>query len=258
MLETRKALESLAMPMDADQKLAALTADFCWRHGKSAIHPGIKQRAPKHYASAFKAAAAARAAHISAARQVLDPVAAFARSGRPETPARADVWASLLATAAAVGETDLLADASRSLARHPEDVARVHLRALEASYAFAGADAAANDDDDDDDDTKAARSAVHKLATTLAKALDAAYADDEDGRADALHALLHEGLDSALANAPKNLGFLAALSPYLRLLDPKKKRAKHDARLKDSLKDAFGDSPVFSFFLVSSSDAPRA
>ena len=68
-------------------------------------------------------------------------------------------------------------------------------------------------------------------AKTLAKSLVKAAATRAD-RADALHALLHAGVDAALADAPSTLILLGALRPYVDAAQPKRrgKDAEADAK----------------------------
>ena len=137
----------------------------------------------------------------------------------PETPARTDLWAAVLARAAK-DDADLLPSlASRLSGTGPDDVARVHLKALEAE------------------------TPDQVTAKALAKSLVKAAATRAD-RADALHALLHAGVDAALADAPSTLILLGALRPYVDAAQPKRRGkdaeadAKVDRALVASVRDA--------------------
>ena len=80
-------------------------------------------------------------------------------------------------------------------------------------------------------------------AKALAKSLVKAAATRAD-RADALHALLHAGVDAALADAPSTLILLGALRPYVDAAQPKRRGkdaeadAKVDRALVASVRDA--------------------
>ena len=77
----------------------------------------------------------------------------------------------------------------------------------------------------------------------LSKSLVKAAATRAD-RADALHALLHAGVDAALADAPSTLILLGALRPYVDAAQPKRRGkdaeadAKVDRALVASVRDA--------------------
>ena len=192
-LKERQGLECLALPVETDAQLCSLVADAC-RRGDVSLEP---------------------CAHVAAAAP-------------PETPARTDLWAAVFARAAK-DDADLLPSLSSRLAgTGPDDVARVHLKALEAE------------------------TLDQVTAKALAKSLVKAAATRAD-RADALHALLHAGVDAALADAPSTLILLGALRPYVDAAQPKRRGkdaeadAKVDRALVASVRDAcaarLGDPP---------------
>jgi hypothetical protein len=183
-LKERQGLECLALPVETDAQLCSLVADAC-RRGDVSLEP---------------------CAHVAAAAP-------------PETPARTDLWAAVVARAAK-DDADLLPSlASRLSGTGPDDVARVHLKALEAE------------------------TLDQVTAKTLAKSLVKAATTRAD-RADALHALLHAGVDAALADAPSTLILLGALRPYVDAAQPKRRGkdaeadAKVDRALVASVRDA--------------------
>ncbi|CAH0370192.1 unnamed protein product [Pelagomonas calceolata] len=186
-LKERQGLESMALPVETDAQLCSLVADAC-RRGDVSLEP---------------------CAHVAAAAP-------------PETPARTDLWAAVVARAAK-DDADLLPSLSSRLAgTGPDDVARVHLKALEAE------------------------TLDQVTAKALAKSLVKAAATRAD-RADALHALLHAGVDAALADAPSTLILLGALRPYVDAAQPKRRG-----------KDAEADSKVDRALVASVRDACAA
>lgn len=186
-LKERQGLEGLALPHETDAQLCSLVADACRRGEVVALAP---------------------CAHVASAAP-------------PETPARTDLWAAVLVRAAKDDDDLLPRLAERLAGTGPDDVARVHLKALEADLDQVTAKA---------------------LARALVKAA-AARAD----RADALHALLHAGVDAALADAPSTLVLLGALRPYVDAAQPKRRG-----------KDAAADTKVDRALVASVRDACAA
>ncbi|KAH8067115.1 hypothetical protein JL721_7812 [Aureococcus anophagefferens] len=223
-LRRKRGFAALALPVDDDRDLAALAADVVWRHGAAALGATPARPTPKHYASSWKAATK----DASPARLVLEPALQFVAGGRPDTPQREDLFAAVLAVAAAAEESEILAAAAEALAAHPDDAATVHLRALDRVAALLGAD------DGDEDEHEAARDAVADLAA-LAGA-PASFGDDAAAATDALHGVLHGGLDAAFANPPASLAGLAGLLPYVAdgRKNAKSARARRDAGLRAS------------------------
>ena len=229
-LRHKRGFAALALPVDDDRDLAALAADVVWRHGAAALGATPARPTPKHYASSWKAATK----DASPARLVLEPALQFVAGGRPDTPQREDLFAAVLAVAAAAKESEILAAAAEALAAHPDDAATVHLRALDRVAALLGAD------DGDEDEHEAARDAVADLGAALAKALRASFGDDAAAATDALHGVLHGGLDAAFANPPASLAGLAGLLPYVAdgRKNAKSSRARRDAGLRASVLEA--------------------